>query len=158
MFKLYNRIIYFLGTVGNRMEQEFLSKALDAFSFVECWGVLRKVFFGVILNVFKRSVACPGHGSQHVYGVTIIWSCWFYIKKGHREVLFRAQCGRPVMLLLNVVHLVSSFSPKVLHESALGAMKSANLLVKVVTGGILLKCLTAHTHRGDAKRVFDLVL
>ena len=62
------------------------------------------------------------------------------------------------MLLLNVVHLASSFSPKELHESALGAMKSANLPVKVVTGAILLKCLTAHTHRGDVKRVFDLVL
>ena len=44
------------------------------------------VFLGVILSVFKRSVACPGHGLlQHVYGVTITCSSWFYIKKGHRE-------------------------------------------------------------------------
>ena len=50
-------------------------------------GVVMHVFLGVIFSVFKRSVACPGHGFQHVYGVTIIWSCWFYIKKGHREVL-----------------------------------------------------------------------
>ena len=34
MFKLYNRIIFF-GTVGYRMEREFLSKALGAFFFVE---------------------------------------------------------------------------------------------------------------------------
>ena len=33
MFKLYNRIIFF-GTVGFRMEQEFLSKILSVFFFV----------------------------------------------------------------------------------------------------------------------------
>jgi len=34
VFKLYNRIIGFSGTVGNRMEQEFLSKAYGAHFFV----------------------------------------------------------------------------------------------------------------------------
>ena len=34
VFKLYNRIIGFFGTVGNRMEQEFLSKAYGAHFFV----------------------------------------------------------------------------------------------------------------------------
>ena len=37
-------------------------------------------------------------------------------------------------------------------------MKSANLAVYAVSGAILLKCLTAHTPRGDVKRGFDLVL
>ena len=85
-------------------------------------GVLLNVFFGVILSVFKRSVACPGHGLlQHVYGVTITCSSWFHIKKGHRDVLLQVQNGRLAMLLLDAVHLVSSSSPKVFHESALGA-------------------------------------
>ena len=34
MFKLYNRIIGFSGTVGNRMEQEVLLKANGAHFFV----------------------------------------------------------------------------------------------------------------------------
>ena len=37
-------------------------------------------------------------------------------------------------------------------------MRSANLAVNAVTGAILLKCLTAHTPRGDVKRDFDHVL
>ena len=127
------------------------------------------------------------------------------------------------MLLLDVVHLVSSFSPKVVRESALGAfsvseivclswtcsscmsmvsrshapivciywefrvlqkgerfnvllldrvldmdrvgrwkaldpLKSAILAVYPVFGAILMKCLSAHTPRGDVKRGFDLEL
>ena len=49
MFKLYNQIISF-GIVGYWMEQEFLSKAVDAFFFVECWNVLMYVFLGMILT------------------------------------------------------------------------------------------------------------
>ena len=74
-----------------RMEQEFLSEAQGAFSLRRVMGlvplrrdtgVLMNVFLGVILSVFKRSVACPGHGClQHVYGVTISCSSWFYIKR-----------------------------------------------------------------------------
>ena len=94
MFKLYNRIIFF-GTVGYRMEQEFLSKALDAFSFVECWGVLMNVFVSVILSVFKRSVACPGHGffSTSMVSRSLV----------HREVRFRVQkcCCRTKFLSLS---------------------------------------------------------
>ena len=37
-------------------------------------------------------------------------------------------------------------------------MKSANLAEHAVTGAILLKCLTAHTPRGDVNRGFNLML
>ena len=41
---------------------------------------------------------------------------------------------------------------------ALDPLKSENLAVYALSGAILLKCLTAHTPRGDVKRGFDLVL
>ena len=177
------------------------------------------VFVGVILSVFKRSVACPGHGFlQHVYGVTITCSSLFLHQKGHHEVLLRVQSGRPAILLLDVVHnefhesalgafsvsvfrsfacpghahsaclwcrdpLLPSFAyigsfvfcrkgerfnelllDRVLGKDRVGAwkaldpMKSANLVVNAMTGAILLKCLTAHTSRGNVQRGFDLVL
>ena len=52
-------------------------------------------------------------------------------QKGHREILSRVQSKRPEMLLLDVAHLVSSFSPKVFYEFALGALSvfSDRLLV-----------------------------
>ena len=92
-------------------------------------GVLMNVFLGVIRSVFKRSVACPGQClRQHVYGVTITCSSGFYIRRNICEVLFQVQSGRPEMLLLGVAHLVSSFSPKVVHEFALGALRMSAIV------------------------------
>ena len=86
-------VYYFVGLVSTRDGSRLLRRDT---------GVLMNVFLGVTLSVFKRSVACPGHGLlQHVYGVTITCSSWFYIKRDivksslESRVNARKCCGFP---------------------------------------------------------------
>ena len=228
-FKLYNRIIYFQAPYVTgwsksscRRPRARSSSSSDGSRPLRLdTGVL---ILGVMLSVFKRSVACPGHGLlQHVYGVTITCSSWFYIKRDIVKSSFESRvdtrkcccltlytwfrrshpkqflnlplvpwacqrsfaclghahfaclwCHDPLLptfayigsfvfcrkgerfidlLLGRVLGKVRDGAWKALHP-----MKSANLAVYAVTGAILLKCLTAHTRRGDVKRGFDLML
>ena len=51
-----------------------------------------KVFVGVILSVFKWSVACPGHDFlEHVYGVTITCSSLLLHQKDIAKSFFESR-------------------------------------------------------------------